>query len=70
VAARIRRLAYVMPWFAGGPAREHFDDAQHLHARRRRVAPSRSNRGRRQIVRRNAPKCSEDGGCFRKRIAC
>jgi hypothetical protein len=42
-----------------------FDDARHLHARRRRVAQGRSNSRRGAIVRRNAPKCSEVGSTAR-----
>jgi hypothetical protein len=40
-------------------AREHCDDAGHLHPRRRRIAPRRSDSRGGAIVRRNAPKCSE-----------
>ncbi len=47
--------------------REHFHDVGHLHARRRRVTPGRSDRGRGALVRRNAPKCSEVGSSARKR---
>ena len=47
--------------------REHADDAQHLHARRRRVASAGDRGGRRAIV----PNCSQvsNGDRLRKRIA-
>jgi len=44
-----------------GPAREHFDDAQHLHARRRRVAPQGHRGGRAGTVRRSGSQWTTNG---------
>jgi integrase len=43
-------------------AREHFDDAEHLHARRRRVTPQSDRSGRARIVRRFGPQWTTNGG--------